>query len=222
MAKNLLKYCWNTSPQLLRLLFLSGLCLLRAQRRSVALTDAGPLFVCGAFYSSSGFAQGARLYIEACRGGAREVLPVDITAPMRQCRNFFPEEIPLTITQARKVNGCGTVVIHANPPQSQLALCALGKDFLRGKRIVAIGLGSWKPYRLSGVRRFSMWTQWKCPAALYGRHYNNVRASRAVRCPIRLSGQRATRRFLQRAGSCDASIFLMPPPHMNAKILWPF
>ena len=140
-GKNFLKRCWKTSPQSLRCLLLGGLCLLRAQKR-VTVADAAPLFVCGAFRSSSGLAHSARLYAQHQQRMGADVLLVDITATMLQQRDFTPAEEPLDPEQILNTRGRGTVVIHANPPQFQLALCKLGKDFLRGKRL--IGYWAWE------------------------------------------------------------------------------
>ena len=140
-GKSFLKYCWKASPQSLRCLLLDGLCLLRAQKR-VTAADAAPLFVCGAFRSNSGLAQSARLYAQRRQRLGAHVLMVDITAAMLQRRDFVPAEEPPDPAHILNTRGCGTVVIHANPPQFQLALCKLGKDFLRGKRL--IGYWAWE------------------------------------------------------------------------------
>ncbi len=140
-GKIFLKRCWKASPQSLRCLLLGGLCLLRAQKR-VTAADAAPLFVCGAFRSSSGLAQSARLYAQRQQRLGAHVLMVDITAAMLQRRDFTPAEEPLDPEQILNTRGCGTVVIHANPPQFQLTLCKLGKEFLRGKRL--IGYWAWE------------------------------------------------------------------------------
>lgn len=142
MRRSLLKRLWRASPQSLRLLFCAGLCLARAQRRATPVEAAGPLFVCGAFSNTSGLAQGARLYAEHCaREGERPHL-VDITRAMRMPCDRAPAETTLSMADAAALRGPGTVVIHANPPQFQLALCALGKAFLRGKRVV--GYWAWE------------------------------------------------------------------------------
>jgi len=137
MGKDLLKHCWKASPQGLRLLALSALCLVQAEKRSAARPKGGPFYVCGAFYSTSGISQGARLYVQHCRAQGQDVLPVDITDAMRYERDHEPDEVPLTVRDVQNSTKGGTVVIHANPPQFQLALCALGKSFLRHKRVIA-------------------------------------------------------------------------------------
>lgn len=142
MGRSLLKRCWRASPQSLRLLFCAGLCLLRAQKRRREVAAAEPLFVCGAFGNASGLAQGARFYVERSREMGSRLHMVDITDAMRMPRDRHPAETSLSVTAAAAMRGPGTVVIHANPPQFQLALCALGREFLRGKRVV--GYWAWE------------------------------------------------------------------------------
>ncbi len=136
MSRSLLKHWWRASPQTLRLLFCAGLCLLRARKRFQDAAGGEPLFVCGAFCNASGLAQGARLYAEACRQQGRQAHLVDITGVVCMPRDLEPAEPLLTVADAAAMRGPGTVIIHANPPQFQLALCALGKEFLRDKRVV--------------------------------------------------------------------------------------
>lgn len=140
MSRSLLKCCWQTAPQALRFLFCAGLCLLRAQRRLQEVAASEPVFVCGAFGNHSGLAQGARLYAQHCQG--KRVHCVDITDAMRMPRDPETAEEALSIADLSGMPGPGTVVIHANPPQFQLAICALGKAFLRHKRVV--GYWTWE------------------------------------------------------------------------------
>ena len=137
MARDILKHCWKASPQALRLLFLNALCCLQAQKRSAAMPEAGPRYVCGPLYSSSGIGQGARLYVQNCRKQRQDVIAVDITDAMRYARDYAPAETPMTVREAQNMADDGTVIIHANPPHFQLVLCALGRNFLHHKRLVA-------------------------------------------------------------------------------------
>lgn len=122
----------------MRLFFCRILCLLKAQQRKTTIPAAEPVFVCGAFRNSCGIAQGARLYFQACQKAGRQTFAVDLTGPMRLKQELPATDIPRFIIPHTKNATCkGTVVIHANPPQFQFALCALGKDFLKNKRIVA-------------------------------------------------------------------------------------
>lgn len=142
MGRALLKHCWQTAPQSLRLLFCAGLCRLRAQKRLGEATASDPVFICGAFSNNSGLAQGALLYARHCRAQGKCVHCVDITDAMRMPRDVKPTETALSITEIADRQGSGTAVIHANPPQFQLAICALGKAFLRHKRVV--GYWAWE------------------------------------------------------------------------------
>lgn len=154
MSQSLLKRSWRVLPQSLRLLFCTCLCCMYAQRRAQAVPATEPLYVCGAFRNTSGLAQGARLYAEHCRQQGKQVLLVDITDAMCMPRNLEPAEMPLSISDAAAMRGPGTVVIHANPPQFQLALCALGKDFLHGKHIV--GYWAWELEALPPVWKHAL------------------------------------------------------------------
>lgn len=136
MPLNMLKRCWKSSPHAFRYIFLDSLCRLLAERR-MTVARSGPLFICGDFCSNSGLAQSARLYAEHQMSLRNEVHCVDITSAMLQQKDT---EIPpgcLSLRQTQGMPGRGTVVIHANPPQFQLALCRLGRAFLRRKRIIA-------------------------------------------------------------------------------------
>lgn len=142
MGRSLLKRCWRASPQSLRLLFCTGLCLLKAQKQKRKPAAAEPLFVCGAFGNAGGLGQGARLYVEHRREMGEQPHMVDITDAMRMPHDGQTAETPLSVADTAAMRGPGTVVIHANPPQFQLALCALGKEFLHDKRVV--GYWAWE------------------------------------------------------------------------------
>lgn len=146
---SLAKKCWKELPQPVRRVVLGGLCAVFVGRRAPVREDAGPLFVLGAFRSSSGLAQGARLYAEAVRRAGRPVLLVDITAAMLQRQDFPLPDGVLSLEEARTRRGGGTVVLHANPPQFQLTLCRLGREFLRQKRIV--GYWAWELQEIPAI-----------------------------------------------------------------------
>lgn len=136
--KKLGRHCWHVSPQWLRCAFLEALCRTRAvPAQGVCVEDDGPMYVCGAFQSLSGLAQGARLYLAARKREGRKVFGVDVGKAMRAGRELELMPGCLELRQLREMTGSGTVVIHANPPGFQLALAGLGKSFLRGKRVVA-------------------------------------------------------------------------------------
>lgn len=136
--QKVLKSLWKASPQHLRLLFCAAICLLKARKRIVAPEPTEPVYVCGPFANNSGVGCGARLYAEECRSQGKKTLLVDITSAMHMRNDGVRPTDTLTIAQASALkDGGGTVVVHANPPQFQLALCALGKDFLKNRHITA-------------------------------------------------------------------------------------
>lgn len=137
MMTPLLKRCWKAAPQSLRLLFLAGLCSVRAGRRVRATPGDGPLLICGALRGNSGQSQGARLMLADVRARGLQAWGVDVTRAMRMAPVLPRPDGVLDIEQAARLEGPATVIIHANPPQFQLALCALGREFLHDKRVVA-------------------------------------------------------------------------------------
>lgn len=142
MSRSLLKRAWQASPQTLRLMFCTGLCFLRARKRLQETIANGPIFVCGAFSNSSGLAHSARLYVENCRKQGKLIHALDITDIISMPHNLEPVENMISLADISAMQGPGTVVIHANPPQFQLSLCALGKNFLQQKRVV--GYWAWE------------------------------------------------------------------------------
>lgn len=149
MNRSLLKRCWKALPESLQCIFCAGLCLLRAKKRLQEVAAGEPVFVCGAFASSCGLAEGARLYAAALERQGRPMRRVDMTAVMRLTPGVSLQQSVLSVEQARALHGPGTVVIHANPPQFQLAICALGRGFLRNKRVV--GYWAWELETLPSI-----------------------------------------------------------------------
>jgi len=136
LAVGLMKEAWKKLPQSWRVAALSGLCRVRAQKRMCAAAG-GTLFVLGAFSSTSGIAQGARLYADKKQRNNERVIRVDVGKAMLQRADMERPQGVLSLEEARALKEPGTVILHANPPQFQLVLCALGKTFLKNKRLVA-------------------------------------------------------------------------------------
>ncbi|MDO5537766.1 MAG: hypothetical protein Q4F72_09600, partial [Desulfovibrionaceae bacterium] len=132
--ENILKQIWKRSPVCVRNLILS----IMSSRIGTHDPKApeSPLYVLGAFASSSGLAEGARLYAAARRREGREVICLDITQAMRQ-RTDLKESLDgvVAFESRNMLSLLGTIVVHANPPQFQLVLLKLGSEFLRNKRI---------------------------------------------------------------------------------------
>ena len=137
-----LKKGWKKLPPWVRLWLLgarSALCLDR--RPTLACTS--PVIVLGAFRSSSGLAQGARLYADRVARNGGAVVRVDITEAMLQRPAFALEESgAISLEEFKALKLRGVLVIHANPPQFHLVLFKLGRRFLRNRKIV--GYWAWE------------------------------------------------------------------------------
>lgn len=138
-------------PQPLRLAFCGLVCSIRAQKRPSPVTRTGDIFICGPFSSSSGMGNGARLYARNMEKQGKQYHCIDITSAMCMKRDLAADRETLGIAETARMTGNGIVVIHANPPQFQLALAALGKKFLDGKCVVAYW--SWELNTLPGIWR---------------------------------------------------------------------
>lgn len=149
-----LKKIWQISPMWLRRAVIDMLSLFIGPHNPRAPEQ--PLYVLGAFASSSGIAEGARLYAQARRHEGKDVICLDITQAMQQ-RVDFTQSLQgvVPFDERQRLVRSGTVIIHANPPQFQLALLQLGKHFLRNKRI--LGYWAWEvetlpPIWIQGLR----------------------------------------------------------------------
>ncbi len=136
MDKNrILKKIWNHTPQRLRNAYLDSLLSLKfggMGRKPVS----GPLYIAGAFRSNSGMGRGVRLYAYEMAKNARPHYRLDITEQMRMTAELMPEGRFLELGELAGKGG-GMLIIHANPPQFQLALRAFPVNFLKTVHIRA-------------------------------------------------------------------------------------
>lgn len=131
-----LKKLWSHSPIFIRKLFILLLSYCISPHNKHAQQQ--PIYVLGAFKSSSGLGESARLYAKSQLRKGYTVICLDITHAMHQRDDFLHEVDGIVPFHNReKLINPGTIVIHANPPQFQLVLISLGKKFLHNKRIVA-------------------------------------------------------------------------------------
>ena len=131
-----LKKIWQHSPSYVRQAIITVLSWRTCAHSPQAPCE--PIYVLGAFASSSGLAEGARLYAEARRKEGKYVICLDITRAM--CLDAdFPQGLSNVVSfkNRSQLSDAGTIVIHANPPQFQLVLFHLGKIFLKNKRVVS-------------------------------------------------------------------------------------
>lgn len=104
---------------------------------------AGPLYVAGAFRSASGMGQGARLYAREMAMAGVPFYRLDLTREMRMAPDLESHERLLEPDQLAGHVG-GTLILHANPPQFQLALLSLPKSFLETARIRPYWAWEWE------------------------------------------------------------------------------
>ena len=166
IIKYSIKTAWQRSPSWLRKLVITALSWRISPHDPQAPEQ--PLYVLGAFASSSGLAEGARLYAQARRREGKEVICLDITHAMQQ-RADFPQglEDVMAFDERQQLTRPGTVVIHANPPQFQLALLRLARIFCITNASSATGHGKSRPCRRYGFKRCAFWMASKFPAGSY-------------------------------------------------------
>lgn len=135
------KKIWKYCPTTIRQAIISTL--------SLAIGTHDPraprqlLYVLGAFASSSGLGEGARLYARARQREGKDVICLDITHAMHQRNDYLHGlEGVVPFGERNCLKRPGVIVIHANPPQFQLVLVKLGKEFLNNKSIV--GYWAWE------------------------------------------------------------------------------
>lgn len=97
-----------------------------------------PIIVVGSFKTASGLGQSARLCYEALQELGLPVYGVDISHSLMQKLDMadYPFE------DGRTIQGPATLIIHVNAPLMPLALLALGRTFVRDRRVV--GYWAWE------------------------------------------------------------------------------
>lgn len=143
-----LKNIWKASPQCLRYFFCAGMSMLRAKKRSSPPLRVEPVYVCAPFGNNCGMAMGGRLYADNCAREGLEHVLVDITDAARMNRLMRDPRV-LSPADVANATGPGHVVIHANPPQFQFAISALGRRFLAQKHVTAYW--SWELEKLPAL-----------------------------------------------------------------------
>lgn len=140
--KDILKKIWNRSPQWARAFYLNML-MARKFADMKRKPQSGPLFIAGPFRSNTGIGQGARLYAYEMAKAAIPHYCLDLTEAMRMETEFSASEKFLSLENLAEMKG-GCLVIHANPPQFQLALEALPESFLKTVHIRAYWVWEWE------------------------------------------------------------------------------
>lgn len=120
---------WEALPRKLRreLLF-GGMSALAPRISKPEPVGAGSLTVAGYFSATTGLGEGARRMLDAMRAQGLTPVAADLTSAHRQ----GPPGQPFTIPA-----GPGTIILHVNGPMLPWALWEIGRDAIRGKRVIA-------------------------------------------------------------------------------------
>lgn len=125
---------WRLLPRGARREALFGAMALLAPRPDRPAPDGrGSLTVAGFLGAPTGLGAAARRLVAGLRAAGYDPAPADLTGPLRQGPAGPPP---------RPAPGPGTLLVHVNGPMLPWALRALGRDAVRGKRVV--GVWNWE------------------------------------------------------------------------------
>ncbi|MBS0241291.1 MAG: glycosyltransferase family 4 protein [Proteobacteria bacterium] len=126
------RHLWQKLPLESRRAIFLGLTGYFAPRPSVNATPSFPIVVAGAFSTSSGLGQSARLCHAALSKAGLPVHALDITEQLLQPSDFgAPQSAPLLDLEGR-----GTLILHVNAPVLPFAMSRVGRRIVRNKFIV--------------------------------------------------------------------------------------
>lgn len=131
---HMLKRVWRNMPPIFGVMYFKALYIGRPKRPSMPPVATPPFYVCGPFRSNSGIGQGARLYAAHLEKMQQPFVRVDITNEMRMAPELPGDYAGVDFLKGKKG---GTVVIHANPPQIQLAMLKMDAAFMATAHITA-------------------------------------------------------------------------------------
>lgn len=126
---------WQKLPRDLRRAALFGTVRAMVPFVSSDPPPGGTVYVAGAFRAASGIGQSARLCFSALRKCGYDARALDVTAELFQRPDFEFQE-------GARDDGPGTIIVHAAAPFMPFVLYALGRRFVRGKRV--IGYWAWE------------------------------------------------------------------------------
>lgn len=133
MRRTLHRRIWRSLPIVLRKLAVLRGAQLLAPRITRGAKAAPPLFVVGLLTEASGLGDAARACHGALANAGESVYAIDLTSELRHQQNFVGFEFK----EGRKVFGEGTLLLHIPGPLVAQALLALGRRFIRDKRVIA-------------------------------------------------------------------------------------
>lgn len=128
---------WRSVPQPWRQQFFQNVAPLVAPRPAKAPQGGPPIGIAGLFSTASGLGEGARLGYAALHGAGMNPSVFDLSAAFGQ--RDLPIEADLPALDA---GSGGSLVVHINAPYLPFALSVLGRNQIKGRRI--IGYWAWE------------------------------------------------------------------------------
>ena len=138
MLQTLHKLIWQRLPRRFRRSALMTLTRLFAPRPTQSPQLSDRVVVVGYLRACSGLGELARLCYEALRRHRAHVYGIDLTGPMMQ----EEEQTDFEFEDGSHLSGEGTLILHVNAPWVPFALWLLGRQLVRGKRV--IGYWHWE------------------------------------------------------------------------------
>jgi glycosyltransferase involved in cell wall biosynthesis len=131
------RHVWQRLPYRWRRATLFRAASLLAPRPLPGARPGLPPIVAGTLRTASGLGQSARLCRDALAAAGVPVASLDLTGPLRQ-----PSDLPAPPARQEPPPGLGTLILHVNAPLTGLALAALGRRRVVGRRVV--GYWAWE------------------------------------------------------------------------------
>lgn len=129
---------WQALPREARRRALFALAAAAAPRRTLpAPPGTGPIGVAGALSTASGLGESARQCLAALREAGCDAYGIDLSAAFRQVRDMSAAD-----WGTAPAAGGGVLITHVNAPYMPMALTAIGRRNVRGRRIV--GYWAWE------------------------------------------------------------------------------
>jgi glycosyltransferase involved in cell wall biosynthesis len=128
---------WQRLPYRLRRAALFRASTLAAPRPARGATATPPPIVVGALRTASGLGISARLCLDALRAAGVPAAACDVTQALRQTAS-----LPMPAADPDPPAGQGTLILHVNAPLMGMALLALGRRRVAGRRV--IGYWAWE------------------------------------------------------------------------------
>jgi glycosyltransferase involved in cell wall biosynthesis len=138
MIRAIHRKVWQRLPRSFRRALLFRASTYLAPRPDPTPDARGPIVVAGVLRSASGLGQSARLCYDALARAGIPVAGIDLSRRLMA----EPDLADLSFVDGGSLTGPGTLIVHVNSPLLPLAIAAIGREVLAGKRVV--GYWAWE------------------------------------------------------------------------------